>query len=45
MRHAAWGEGAVQRYEAGKMVVLFDEGGYRTLATDLVEEQGLLEPG
>jgi ATP-dependent DNA helicase RecQ len=42
VRHAAWGDGAVQRYEGDKMVVLFDEVGYRTLAVDLVEEHDLL---
>ncbi len=42
--HKKWGEGMVQRYEGDKMVVLFDEVGYKTLGVDLVEEQGLLEP-
>jgi ATP-dependent DNA helicase RecQ len=42
--HDAWGEGTVLRYEDDKMVVLFDEGGYRTLAVDLVVEEGLLTP-
>ena len=42
--HGAWGEGLVQRYEGDKMVVLFDEVGYKTLAVSLVEEGGLLEP-
>jgi ATP-dependent DNA helicase RecQ len=40
--HAKWGAGTVQRYEGDEMVVLFDEGGYRTLAVGLVEERGLL---
>jgi ATP-dependent DNA helicase RecQ len=44
VRHERWGDGAVQRYEADKMVVLFDEAGYRTLAVELVLENGLLEP-
>jgi ATP-dependent DNA helicase RecQ len=44
VRHGRWGDGAVQRYEADKMVVLFDEAGYRTLAVDLVLEKGLLDP-
>ncbi len=40
--HAEWGEGEVARYEADKMVVLFDSVGYKTLAVDLVRERGLL---
>jgi ATP-dependent DNA helicase RecQ len=40
--HAEWGEGTVQRYDGDAMVVLFDEGGYRTLSVELVEERGLL---
>ncbi len=42
--HATWGEGLVQRYERDKVVVLFDEAGYKTLAVELVRERGLLEP-
>jgi ATP-dependent DNA helicase RecQ len=42
VRHAAWGEGAVQRYEGDKLVVLFDRHGYKTLDLDLVEEKHLL---
>ena len=41
--HATWGEGQVQRYERDKIVVLFDEAGYKTLAVDLVRERGLLD--
>ena len=41
--HGRWGTGVVQRYEADKLVVLFDEVGYKTLALDLVRERGLLE--
>jgi ATP-dependent DNA helicase RecQ len=44
VRHGSWGDGAVQRYEADTMVVLFDEVGYRTLAVELVVVNGLLEP-
>jgi ATP-dependent DNA helicase RecQ len=40
--HQKWGEGLVQRYEGDKMVVLFDKVGYKTLATNIVIEQGLL---
>jgi ATP-dependent DNA helicase RecQ len=42
--HREWGMGVVQRYEGDKMVVLFDEVGYKTLAVDLVAEHELLEP-
>jgi ATP-dependent DNA helicase RecQ len=41
--HASWGEGLVQRYERDKVVVLFEEAGYKTLDLDLVRERGLLE--
>jgi ATP-dependent DNA helicase RecQ len=44
VRHAEWGEGTVQRYDGDAMVVLFEEGGYRTLSVALVEERGLLTP-
>ena len=40
--HGEWGDGTIQRYEEDAMVVLFDEGGYRTLSVALVEERGLL---
>ncbi len=43
VRHRAWGEGLVMRYEGDKIVVLFDEIGYKTLAVELVTENGLLE--
>jgi ATP-dependent DNA helicase RecQ len=42
--HEKWGEGTVQRYEDDKMVVLFDEVGYKTLGLGLVRERGLLKP-
>jgi ATP-dependent DNA helicase RecQ len=44
VRHREWGEGMVQRYEADKMVVLFDDEGYKTLAVDLVIAKDLLVP-
>jgi ATP-dependent DNA helicase RecQ len=44
VRHGEWGEGEVQRYEGDKMVVLFDEVGYRTLAVDIVVQNSLLAP-
>ena len=40
--HQKWGEGIVQRYEGDKVVVLFNKVGYKTLATNIVIEQGLL---
>ena len=44
--HAEWGEGVVQRYERRRVIVLFDEVGYKTLALDVVLERGLLgRPG
>jgi ATP-dependent DNA helicase RecQ len=43
VRHAEWDEGTVQRYEADKIVVLFDSVGYKTLDVDLVAERGLLD--
>jgi ATP-dependent DNA helicase RecQ len=42
VRHAQWGEGTVQRYEAEAVVVLFDSVGYKKLGVDLVLERGLL---
>ncbi len=42
--HKTWGEGLVLRYEGDKLVVLFDEVGYKTLAVDIVTEKSLLEP-
>jgi ATP-dependent DNA helicase RecQ len=42
--HAEWGEGEVLRYESDKVVVLFDEAGYKTLAVPLVVERSLLRP-
>jgi ATP-dependent DNA helicase RecQ len=40
--HQSLGEGMVMRYEGDKMVVLFDDAGYKTLGVELVLEQGLL---
>jgi ATP-dependent DNA helicase RecQ len=42
--HKSWGAGEIQRYDADRVVVLFETVGYRTLALSLVEEEGLLEP-
>src|SRR5215216_5046600 len=43
--HKLWGPGMVMRYAGDTMVVLFDSVGYRTLAVDLVMEEGLLARG
>jgi len=44
VQHAAWGHGVVQRVTENSLTVLFDTVGYKTLATDVVQEQRLLEP-
>lgn len=45
VRHTSWGEGTVMHYEpGGRIVVLFEEAGYRTLDMALVRENNLLEP-
>jgi ATP-dependent DNA helicase RecQ len=41
--HSSWGEGQVMRYEGDKMVILFDEVGYKTLGVDLVRQRGLIK--
>jgi ATP-dependent DNA helicase RecQ len=41
--HKSWGAGEVQRYDRDRVVVLFESVGYRTLALDLIEGEGLLE--
>jgi ATP-dependent DNA helicase RecQ len=42
--HPSWGEGMVMRYEGDKIVILFDQVGYKTLDIELATEQHLLEP-
>ena len=42
--HASWGNGVVMRYEGDRIVVLFEEVGYRTLSLVVVAEQELLVP-
>ena len=42
VEHDAWGVGTVLRYEGDTLTVLFDKAGYKTLATEVVVEQGLL---
>jgi len=44
VRHPEFGVGSVVRYEPGRVVVLFDEEGYRTLRLDLVMGGDLLVP-
>jgi ATP-dependent DNA helicase RecQ len=40
--HAEWGQGTISHYEGDRVVVLFTDAGYRTLALGLVREKGLL---
>ncbi len=40
--HATWGSGLVMRYEGDRIVVLFEEVGYRTLSLEAVVRGGLL---
>ena len=42
VEHTQWGEGLVMRYEGDRIVVLFDEVGYRTLSLEAVASRGLL---
>jgi ATP-dependent DNA helicase RecQ len=42
--HAEWGSGLVMRYEGDRIVVLFDEVGYRTLSLPAVQARSLLSP-
>src|SRR3954453_22388805 len=42
VEHAEWGAGMVMRVEDDRVVVLFDEVGYKTLALAAVTEHGLL---
>ena len=41
--HKTLGEGQVLRYEGDTITVLFDKGGYSTLALEVVEKNGLLK--
>jgi ATP-dependent DNA helicase RecQ len=43
VEHAEFGRGSVVDTDDGSVTVLFEELGYRTLATAVVEEKGLLE--
>ena len=42
--HPSWGEGQVMRYEGDKIVILFDEVGYKNLAVEVVIRRRLLRP-
>ncbi|HEU4568739.1 MAG TPA: RecQ family ATP-dependent DNA helicase [Marmoricola sp.] len=42
VRHDEFGAGTVSSYEDDRVVVLFEQAGYRTLALDLVQERSLL---
>ncbi|MDX6646639.1 MAG: ATP-dependent helicase RecQ [Miltoncostaeaceae bacterium] len=43
VRHASWGPGVVQRVAEGRLTVLFEEVGYKTLAASLAFERGILD--
>jgi ATP-dependent DNA helicase RecQ len=40
--HRSWGKGTVMRYEGDKIVILFDQVGYKTLSLDAAAFRGLL---
>lgn len=40
--HTSWGMGLVMRYEEDKIIVLFDDVGYKTLSIEIVTTNGLL---
>jgi ATP-dependent DNA helicase RecQ len=42
VEHSEWGAGVVMRVDDDRLVVLFDEVGYKTLALAAVTENGLL---
>jgi len=44
VEHPEFGTGAVMRFEGDRIVVLFDEVGYRTLQLEVVQSRGLLTP-
>jgi len=44
VRHQAWGDGQVMRYEGDRVVVLFGEVGYKTLSLEAVAARSLLVP-
>jgi ATP-dependent DNA helicase RecQ len=42
LNHRTFGDGSIVRYEADKVVVLFEEAGYKTFSLDLVRYEELL---
>lgn len=44
VRHGEWGEGSVVSDDGDRITVLFEREGYKTLALEVVEEAGVLEP-
>jgi ATP-dependent DNA helicase RecQ len=42
--HQSWGKGLVMRYEGDKIVILFNEVGYKTLDVEFVRQRHMLEP-
>lgn len=42
--HPEWGAGEVQRYDEGRVIVLFESVGYKTLGLEIVAEHELLRP-
>ena len=42
VRHREWGAGMVMGYEHDRVVVLFDNVGYKTLSVPVVRRRGLL---
>ena len=43
VRHRAWGEGSVVEVEPDRLTVFFASEGYKVLALDVVQEEGLLQ--
>jgi ATP-dependent DNA helicase RecQ len=44
VEHPKWGPGTVTRYEQDRIVVVFDDVGYRTLSLEVVADRDLLRP-
>lgn len=42
VRHTEWGAGTVMAYEQDRVVVLFEDVGYKTLSVPIVRQRGLL---
>jgi ATP-dependent DNA helicase RecQ len=43
VRHATFGDGVVEGVEGRRLTILFDQAGYRTLAADVADREGLIE--